>query len=463
MARASRGRYQLVLADWVLPGEVDGLALCRRVREMRDERPHVIVLTVRDRPEEIEQVLQAGADDYLPKPLLPRLVKTRIQVAEWQLAERLARVEAEAARARLASVVEFSDDAIVTMTLDGTITDWNCAAEALFGHSAEEAVGQHVSMLDGDPVEEILDCVRRGMPVRHMEAVRHRKDGEIIEVSVTFSPIRDRAGKLTGVSSILRDISEAKRHERELRAAWKAAARANQAKTAFLSSMSHEVRTPLNAIVGFSDLLLAERDSMDPATMHGTIENVSVAASDLLKLADEMLDLARIEAGRLALHPEEFLVADVIRNAISIVSHQALRKEVRLVGPIALEGDMVADPARVRQILFNLLTNAIKFSPVGGEVRIDVERASDAIVLAVGDLDPGIPAEDIERIFQPFEQVNVGGRAREGTGLGLAIVRELVHAHGGRIHVSSALGQGSRFVVTLPQGGRGETRRSTGP
>ena len=228
---------------------------------------------------------------------------------------------------------------------------------------------------------------------------------------------------------------------------------ASAAKSDFLAAMSHELRTPLNAIIGFSELLVeGDADDADAATVKSYAEHIHGSGLHLLELVNDVLDLARVEAGRLDLKPIQFPLHEMVRQTVSTMQPLADQKQQRLVVNVA-EINLEADPARVRQIVLNLLSNAVKFTGPGGEIRVSVEQGPrDDVVLTVTDTGHGIPAADLDRIFEAFQQADSGDMKtrHEGTGLGLALTRQLVEAHDGKISVVSQLGVGSTFTVRLP-------------
>ena len=225
---------------------------------------------------------------------------------------------------------------------------------------------------------------------------------------------------------------------------------ASSAKSEFLAAMSHELRTPLHAILGFSELLLpAVDETPGAATVHEYAAHIHGAGEHLLELINDVLDLARVEAGRLDLRYERFDIGALLTRTVKTMRPVATRKQINLVGPEQLEEQIDGDSSRIRQIIYNLLSNAIKFTEPGGTVTADLSRNDGMLALTVTDTGPGIAPEDQQRIFEPFNQTAEGER-QEGTGLGLALTRQLVEGHGGRIELESELGRGSTFRVFLP-------------
>ena len=239
----------------------------------------------------------------------------------------------------------------------------------------------------------------------------------------------------------------------ELRRVYKELETASEHKSEFLASMSHELRTPLNAIIGFSQVL-RERISGDiNAKQEEYLDDILSSANHLLALINEVLDLAKVEAGQVELHVAPFLLQDALERGISTVREQATSGGVQLTlhangGPTIVTGD----ERRIRQVIFNLLSNAVKFTPSGGRVDVTATHADGEARISVADTGGGIAADDLERIFEEFQQTELGARLHEGTGLGLALSKRFVEMHGGRIWCDSVVGTGSTFVFTLPLG-----------
>jgi len=290
-------------------------------------------------------------------------------------------------------------------------------------------------------------------PFRHFVHPRVRDDGRRIYLSISGKPVYDAAGEFQGYRGSGSDITEAMRSEQALRDAKERAEAANQAKSNFLALMSHELRTPLNAILGFSEMISA--GVFGPAGDARYTEyavDIHRSGEHLLALINDILDLSKIEAGRFDLKLADVDVAAVVSECVTMIEPMAGKNDltVDLQMPDGLP-PLRCDPRALQQILFNLLSNATKFTPEGGRVGVYVDVVGGAMRLQVTDTGIGIDNENIERVLEPFNQVDVGHARRfQGTGLGLAIVRALAELHGGRLRLQSIVGVGTRAVVTLP-------------
>ena len=372
--------------------------------------------------------------------------------------------EAHAESNRLAAIVESSHDAIISKTLDGRITSWNKAAQAIFGYTAAEAIGQPIQMLlpPDRALEEmrILFRISMGQGIPAFDTVRRRKDGSLVEVSVTISPIRDAQGHVIGASKIARDITEQKQAEalraqgEQLAAENRQIQEASRLKSEFLANMSHELRTPLNAVIGFADLLQTGAVPVGSPKYAAFLGHISTSGRHLLQLINDVLDLSKVEAGKFEFHPEALHLPTLIREVCDILEASASKQQVRIHTELDPEvANLVLDPARLRQVLYNYLSNAIKFTPGGGLVTIRaLPQGPDHVRIEVEDTGIGIAAEDLPRLFTEFQQLeSVYTKKHAGTGLGLALTRRLVTAQGGHVGVRSTPGQGSVFHLILPR------------
>ena len=381
------------------------------------------------------------------------------------------RKRAETTRGHLAAIVEGSDDAILGKTLEGTIVSWNRGAERLYGYSAEEAVGKSIAMIMpperlGD-MSEILEQIKRGDTVDHYETVRVRKDGRRVPVALTVSPVRDGKGTIVGAATIARDMSERERVERELRAAHDQAIEAARVKSEFLANMSHEIRTPMNGVIGMTSLLLDTELSSEQREYAETIRNSGEA---LLAVINDILDLSKIESGKMDLEVIDFDPREAVEDVAEVLGKQAYGKGIELA--TLIEPDVPAtvcgDPVRLRQILFNLLGNAIKFTDEGEVVvRVAVTEAEPedvTMTFEVSDTGIGIDSEAQARLFESFTQADASTTRRfGGTGLGLAITKQLVELMEGSIGVRSEEGKGSTFFFSVRFGRSSERASAARP
>jgi PAS domain S-box-containing protein len=359
---------------------------------------------------------------------------------------------------RLAAIVQSSDDAIVSLDLNGTITSWNAAAQRLCGYAAQEVVGQPVAILAPAEAElpqdltRALEQVRRGQAVRCDRTFTARQGGERIPLSLSVSPIQCRSGEVLGASIIARDISEREQAQQALEQALAAARESTELKSRFLANMSHEIRTPMHGILGMSELLADTSLSEEQRECVGAIRD---SAEALLRLLNDILDLSKIEAGRMELESVVFDPAREVEQAQATLAATAQKKGLRLTAQIesGLCRLVRGDPLRLRQVLLNLAGNALKFTEHGEvAIRAEIVEENDHNVTLrclVSDSGIGIPQDQQARLFQSFVQGD-GSITRRygGSGLGLAISRQLVELMGGAIHVQSEPGHGSTFSFT---------------
>jgi PAS domain S-box-containing protein len=363
---------------------------------------------------------------------------------------------------RLAALVESSDDAIFAKTLDGIITSWNKGAQRIYGYSAEEVVGNSVSMLvppdRPDELMNILTRLKAGERIEHFETVRVRRDGKRIDVSLTISPIENKGGEIIGASTIARDITGRKEleEERKLLFAREREARieaeeANRLKDEFLATLSHELRTPLTAMLGWTRMLRTRQ--LDENTSTHALETIERNVRAQTQLIEDLLDVSRIITGKLRLNTRPVELVPVIDAAIDSVQPAAEAKEItleRLLDPTA--SPVLGDPARLQQVVWNLLSNAVKFTPKGGRVTVALHRKDSYAAITITDDGIGINQDFLPYVFDRFRQADSSStRSHGGLGLGLAIVRHLVELHGGAVGAESdGTQRGSSFTVKVP-------------
>lgn len=370
------------------------------------------------------------------------------KAAEEALSEN--KLELEAALKENELIMDNSLDVICTVDEGGRFLTINAACIQLWGYTPDELIGRpYIDMVhpeDRAKTEEVAQNIRLSGHVTDFVNRYVRKDGAIVDVlwAATWSEADKKH------FCVAHDMTERARIEKALREAKEEADRANRAKSEFLSRMSHELRTPLNAILGFGQLL----EKQSPTETHRTrVRHIIVAGRHLLDLINEILDISRIEAGRLQLSLEPVCVADAIREAVELMRPLATERETKLSAPARPDEDIyvMADRQRFKQVLLNLLTNAVKYTPNEGEVTISFETAGDKNTrIVITDTGPGIPSEKMSRLFTPFDRLGAEQSKVEGTGLGLALSQRLLHAMHGSIGVDSTPGQGSTFWVELP-------------
>ena len=351
------------------------------------------------------------------------------------------------------------DYAIFMLSPDGVVSTWNRGAARLKGYTAEEIIGRHFSEFytpedraSGKPAKALAAAAAAGSI--EDEGWRVRQDGSRFWANVTITVVRGDDGSVLGFAKVTRDMTERRDAAHRLAEANEALLGANNAKNEFLSRMSHELRTPLNAILGFAQLL--ELDDLR-ADQRDSLVQIVRAGKHLLDLINEVLDISRIETGHLALSIEPVAVGDVIGEALNLVRPMAASRRIYVPDgpPGSADLFVVADHQRLKQVLLNLLANAVKYNHDGGTIAIACEAIPDGRVrVSVSDFGPGIASDKIGLLFKPFERLGAEQSNVEGTGLGLALARRLVEAMGGTIDVESAPGHGSTFAIVLPQGAR---------
>jgi PAS domain S-box-containing protein len=351
-------------------------------------------------------------------------------------------------------------NALIVVAPDGTIQAVNTATCRLVGYSETELVGWPMTKIlaasdiaSPDQGTGLTDVIRHGA-LHGVEKVYRTKDGRSIPVLFSGSIMYDHAGRVQGIVCTAQDITECKQAE-ELRRQKEAAEEANRAKSTFLANMSHELRTPLNAIIGYSEMLLEETTDQGQSAMLPDLEKIRTAGKHLLTLINDILDLSKIEAGKIELVLETFGVSGLIAEIVTTIKPLLERNGNTLEVHGADTGDlMYADPVRVRQCLLNLLRNACKFTEQGTitlQVRRVTESGGDWITFRVTDTGIGMTPEQQSRLFQDFSQADASTTRRYGgTGLGLAISQRFCHMMGGDIMVESIPGQGSTFTLVLP-------------
>jgi PAS domain S-box-containing protein len=371
--------------------------------------------------------------------------------------------------ALLAAIVASSEDAIASKTLTGIVTSWNQAAERLFGYTSEEMIGQ--SILRVIPPElyaeeqHILAELRLGNRIERYETQRLHKDGRRLHISLTISPIRDEAGAVMGAAKVAHDVTELRERQAQLkqiaadrelllqseRSARAEAERLGRLKDEFLATLSHELRTPLNAIQGWTQIL--RHHNASPQDFQRGLEAIDRNVRAQTQIVNDLLDMSRIISGQVLLEVRPMNLQEVIHTALDSVRPSAEGKGIRVQSLLDSKlGAVRGDPHRLQQVLWNLLANAIKFTPKGGRVTVALERIDSHAQITIEDTGIGIEADFLPFVFDRFRQADAGiGRRYGGLGLGLSIVKSLVELHGGGVRVSSpGRDQGSTFTLSLP-------------
>ena len=358
--------------------------------------------------------------------------------------------EAAQGKAYIENLVENAADVIVCSDLEDRILTWNRGAEVILGYRKDEVIGKDLSILLPPEriheLEEIRTKVQLSGALRDIEVRTKRKDGIIILLSLSVSPIRDADGQIVSFLRVAKDISEKKRFERRLKDL-------DRMKSDFVSNVSHELRTPLTAIKGSVDNMLDGITGPMNEKQTRYLVRIKSNADRLGRLITDLLDLSKIEAGKIDIRPAYLAVNLLAREVVEVLRSVAAEKLVNLA-LVSPEDSIQAwgDKDKVIQILMNLVGNALKFTPLHGEITIAIEKLdAEWVKLSVADTGPGIPTEEAAKIFDKFYQVEQSNKQKtRGTGLGLAISKALVDMHGGEIWVESGVDKGSVFSFTLP-------------
>jgi PAS domain S-box-containing protein len=355
---------------------------------------------------------------------------------------------ADLSRARLAAIIQSSDDAIVSKDFNGVITTWNNSAERIFGYTAEEVIGQHISLIiPKDRFEEenhIISSIRAGRRVDHFETVRLTKSGKLVNLSITVSPIRDESGQIVGASKVARDITERIEIEQALR-------EGERRKDEFLAILAHELRNPLAPLR--NALAIFRSDKASESIKAQAREMMERQINQMVRLVDDLMDVSRITRDKIALQKERITLEALLHNAVEtsrpVIDSFGHYLKIDLPSdPVYIDGDMV----RLSQVFANLLNNAAKYTRRGGKISVSGRKEGDNVVIHVIDNGIGISPKMMPRVFDMFLQVDSTiERSQSGLGIGLTLVKKLVEMHGGVVEAfSEGENKGSDFVVTLP-------------
>jgi two-component system cell cycle sensor histidine kinase/response regulator CckA len=449
-------RPDLIISDVVMPG-IDGIQLCRSVKSIQEiaATPVLLISGLRYDDSAIEEGLEAGAADYLeidaPVALLTKKVERLIQ----ETREKRARQEAEQALVQLASIVDCSNDAIIGHSPQGFISSWNSGAERIFGYRSDEVRGKHIGFLlhsNAGDQPHILERVQAGGLIENYEMALVRRDGKLIDVSITISPILGQQGVITGYSTIARDVSERKLLEEQLIQSQKMNAIGRLA-----GGIAHDFNNLLTAILGYCQL--AERLLIGDTPLAGYISEMRKAGEQAASLTSQLLAFSRQQVVR----PEVLDINAVLKDFDGIL-RRLIGEDVELIlisGPHA--GLIRANASQIQQVIVNLVVNARDSMPGGGRLVIETAgvlldddyakhhmnvQPGPYVTISVSDTGTGIDRETLQHIFEPFYTTKGLGK---GTGLGLSTVYGIVEQAGGHIDVISEVGRGTTFRINLPQ------------
>lgn len=349
----------------------------------------------------------------------------------------------------LAAIADTSDDSIVSKTLDGIITSWNQAAERMFGYSQKEAIGKHISLIiPTERIEEeafIISEVSRGKKVDHLQTVRKSKDGRPIPISLTVSPILDDDGKIIGASNISRDITDHLALQEEKARLYDEIKVLNDKKDEFIGLASHELKTPLTSILGYLQILNNDMsEDRKKEFLRRTVQQVR----KLNSLVSDLLDISKVQAGKLQFNPASFDLCSVVRDAIDLITFSNPNHHIHLHTELT-ELTLTGDSQRIEQVVLNLLTNAIRYAPGSFEIDVSILQENGLVKVGVRDQGIGIPEDKLEEVFSRFYRITENKNV-SGLGLGLYLSQQIVERHHGRIWAESKPGEGSSFFFTLP-------------
>jgi PAS domain S-box-containing protein len=370
---------------------------------------------------------------------------------------RMERLSAErSAMARhLASIVESSEDAIIGVSLNGTIQSWNAAAERLYGYTPEEAVGKPIAMLipsdRADEEDRLIARILAGERIAHFDTVRLTRTGRALDVSLTLSAVRDDQDRIIGTSKTVRDITEAKQAEKRIYGLMADLKEADRRKDEFLAILAHELRGPLAPIRHLLEII--KRSEQHPERLRQATDTMDRQLAQMVRLVDDLLDVSRITRNKLELRRERTDVADVLNQAVQLGRPYAERQQHQVTVDLPQEPLLVnGDPVRLAQVFSNLLQNAYKYTEPGGRIWVSATRQGSDARITIRDTGVGIPQDLLPRIFDLFIQVEETlERAHGGLGIGLTLVKQLVLMHDGTVEAhSEGPGKGSEFVVRLP-------------
>src|SRR5258706_8573082 len=470
MAAALNQRtWDLVIADYSLP-QFSGPAALEVLKSTSLDIPFIIISgSIGD--DLAVEAMKSGAHDYMLKGNLKRLapsVERELRDAEVRRQRRRTELALDDSEARKAAIFDSALDSIISVNHAGEIIEFNPQAERTFLYNRDQVLGRLMVELIIPPdlrethqqaFENHLARGNGSMPGKRIELTAMRSDGSEFPIELSLTSINTTAGPI--FTAYIRDLTEQKQQEeirersRELEEQNIRIHEANRLKSEFLANMSHELRTPMNAVIGFSQLLVDGKTGPRTADQSEHINDILTSGQHLLQLINDVLDLAKIEAGKMDLEPETFSVKEAADEVCAVMRTVASQRNVKIqVKGLANADKVTLDHRKFKQVLYNLLSNAVKFSHDNGEVKVAFSLDSrQQLRLQVKDYGIGIKQEDLPRVFREFEQLDSGAARRfPGTGLGLALTKKIVELHNGSISVESEFGKGSTFIVAVPSG-----------
>jgi PAS domain S-box-containing protein len=469
MAAALRQEtWDLVIADYNLP-EFSGVAALELLKSTGLDIPFIIVSGSIGENLAVE-AMKSGAHDYMMKGNVKRLIPSierELRDAEVRRQRREAEEALHDSEARKAAIFDSALDSIISMDHEGRIIEFNPQAERTFLYRRDDVMGQPVAELiipahlRASHREALARYLSRGSGSiigKRVELIAMRSDGSEFPVELSLTSISTKVRPI--FTAYIRDLTEQKQQEemrersRELERQNLHIQEANRLKSEFLANMSHELRTPLNAVIGFAEVLVDGKAGAINSDQQEFLNDILSSGRHLLQLINDVLDLAKIEAGKMELDPETFSIKKAAEEVCTVMKPLALNRHIAINVEAAPHADLVTlDHRKFKQILFNLLSNAVKFSRDGSEVKVAVDvDGQKQIRMQVKDHGIGIRKEDLPRVFREFEQLDSGASRRfPGTGLGLALTKKIIELHNGSIVVDSKFGEGSTFTVTFPR------------
>jgi PAS domain S-box-containing protein len=452
--------WDLILSDYTMP-HFSGVAALELLQTSGLDIPFIIVSGSIGEDLAVD-AMKAGAHDYMMKGNVHRLIPSierELRDAEVRRERKRVAEALQESEARKRAILDAAPDCIVTIDHRGNIVEFNPAAERTFGYRYHAIIGKPITDLIISRFERMDDYLRTGegsMIGKRIETIAMRADRAEFPVEVTITRISQREPPM--FTAYIRDLTEQKaqeairRRSEELEEQNSLVQEANRLKSEFLANMSHELRTPLNAIIGFSELLIDEKAGPITPQQKDYLTDVLTSGRHLLQLISDVLDLAKVEAGKMELNPETFFVRRAIDEVCAVMVPIAWARNIRISIEAAPTAVATLDQRKFKQVLYNLVSNAVKFSHDNAEVKVTANfDLQGQLRVEVKDFGIGIRKEDLPRLFHAFEQLESGaGRHYQGTGLGLDLTKKLVELQKGSIAVESQPGKGSTFTITLP-------------